>query len=238
MRRVCLLTGASGVLGTAFISHFAETYEIIGVHHQHPVAFASQDQETFDPVSLSKQSEPAPIWTVRADLADDAAVGRLVTAIADRVRNIDLLVNCAAIREWHPLLTPAAMRSAPAVLAVNVLGPLRLSAAVAQTFWLHDIDANVTARRNVVNVSSTAGLFVYPDLGQALYATSKAALNHLTYHMASEFWDIGVRVNAVASDTFPGRVPTKEVLDAIAALDSGKDTGQIVQLPQSPGASQ
>lgn len=43
------------------------------------------------------------------------------------------------------------------------------------------------SNRNVVNLSSTAGLFVYPDLGQSVYAASKAALNHLTYHLASDF---------------------------------------------------
>ena len=56
---------------------------------------------------------------------------------------------------------------------------------------------------------------MYPDLGQALYASSKAALNHLTYHLASELWDIGVRVNAVAPDTFPGRVSIDDIRTAV-----------------------
>jgi NAD(P)-dependent dehydrogenase (short-subunit alcohol dehydrogenase family) len=71
---------------------------------------------------------------------------------------------------------------------------------------------------------------MYPDLGQSLYGTSKAALNHLTYHLANEFWDLGVRVNSIAPDTFPGRIPTEEVLEAILVLDTSNQTGQVVRL--------
>ena len=238
MSRVCILTGASGVLGDAFISRFAETYTIIGVHDEHPVPCASQDQEFFDPITLVTQPEAGHVWTVRADLTDPAAADRIVAAVASHVSDVDLLVNCAAMREWHPLLDPAAVRTAPDILALNVLAPLRLSVTIAHQFWSRDIDANLAAGRNIVNISSSAGLFVYPDLGQGMYATSKAALNHMTYHLASEFWNIGVRVNAVAPDTFPTRVPIEDVLDAIATLDSGTATGQIVPLYRANGETQ
>ena len=84
--------------------------------------------------------------------------------------------------------------------------------------------------RNVVNISSTAGHFVYEDLGQGLYATSKAALDHLTYHLASEFWDLGIRVNAVAPDTFPGRDATGESSTRSWRSTSSADTGQVVEV--------
>ena len=44
MKRVCLLTGASGSLGTAFIERYAATYRIVAVHHRSPVQFATADQ--------------------------------------------------------------------------------------------------------------------------------------------------------------------------------------------------
>lgn len=113
---------------------------------------------------------------------------------------------------------------------VNILAPLRLSLSLAKTFWHVDPPMNVQLNRNIVNISSTAGLFVYPNTGEALYASSKAALNHLTYHLASEFWDLGIRVNAVAPDTFPGRVSFDEVLDAIIMLDESDGTGDVLPL--------
>jgi NAD(P)-dependent dehydrogenase (short-subunit alcohol dehydrogenase family) len=87
---------------------------------------------------------------------------------------------------------------------------------------------NLARNRNVINISSTAGVYVYPDLGQSVYAATKAALNQLSYHLAAEFWDIGVRVNAIAPDSFPSRVQTGVVLDAIRRTDQGDRTGKVV----------
>lgn len=237
LSRVCLLTGASGLLGTAFIEAFAGRYEIAAVHHDHAVDFATQDQRFVDPlkpsgdVALNRRA----VHAIRADLSDPAGIGSIVTDALDRFGRIDVLVNAAAVRAWSHVLAHDALERADEAFRVNVLAPLRLCAALAHAFWCSDLDGNLCANRNVVNVSSTAGLFVYPDLGQALYSTSKAALNQLTYHLASDLWDIGVRVNAVAPDTFPGRVPTDDVLDAIAALDASDQTGQIVPVPSGNG---
>src|SRR5206468_2900780 len=128
------------------------------------------------------------------------------------------------------LLAPGAVDEADQVIRTNVIAPLRLSVAIAHRLWQDAPTQNQRRRRNIVNISSSAGMFVYPDLGQGAYAMSKAALNHLTYHLASEFWNIGVRVNAVAPDSFPGRVSTAEVLETIADLDASDQTGQVIPL--------
>jgi NAD(P)-dependent dehydrogenase (short-subunit alcohol dehydrogenase family) len=113
---------------------------------------------------------------------------------------------------------------------INVLAPLRLSVALARGFLVRDVEANIRHNRNIINISSTAGLFVYEDAQQAIYASTKAALNHLTYHLASEFWELGIRVNAVAPDTFPGRISVDEVLKAVVRFDDSVETGQILAL--------
>jgi NAD(P)-dependent dehydrogenase (short-subunit alcohol dehydrogenase family) len=69
---------------------------------------------------------------------------------------------------------------------------------------------------------------VHPDSGQAVYAASKIALDHLTYHLASQLWDIGVRVSALAPNTFPALVDTQRVPNAIVACDRRDQTGEIV----------
>jgi NAD(P)-dependent dehydrogenase (short-subunit alcohol dehydrogenase family) len=50
-----------------------------------------------------------------------------------------------------------------------------------------------------------------------MFSASKAALNMFTSHMAEEFSAIGVRVNSVASDSFPGGITTQSVCDASRA---------------------
>ena len=236
MTRVCLLTGASGPLGTAFIERHAGRYQIIAVHHRRPVYFAAQHQEFIDPPRPGHRPGRGArtVHTIRADLTRPEAIEGIVQETLERSGCVDLLINAAAARRFSPLLADGSEAGAARVFAVNVLAPLRLSLSVARACWRADAAANLELHRNVVNVGSTAGLHVYPDTGQALYASSKAALHHLTYHLASEFWDLGVRVNAVAPDTFPGRVAIAEVLDAIIAFDASSETGSVREL-RHPG---
>jgi NAD(P)-dependent dehydrogenase (short-subunit alcohol dehydrogenase family) len=232
MKRVCLLTGASGLLGTAFLERYAERYHVIAVHHRNPIQFATQQQQFIDP--LAPQREMAvnahAVHAIQADIALPLQIDRLIDEVVERCGQVDLLLNVAALRGWANLLDPHALDGVDRLMDVNVLAPLRLCVGLARRLWIADPDDNVRANRNIINLSSTAGLFVYPDYGQSMYAMSKAALNHLTYHLASEFWHIGIRVNGIAPDTFPGRVPTDAVLDEIIALDSSDRTGQVVPL--------
>jgi hypothetical protein len=48
--------------------------------------------------------------------------------------------------------------------------------------------------------------------------------------MALEFAAFGVRVNALAPDSFPSRVATEDVVAGVVALDRGIDNGAIVEL--------
>src|SRR5438132_308783 len=78
-----------------------------------------------------------------------------------------------------------------------------------------------TAKGSVVNVTSIAGSRVHPFAGAA-YATSKAALAALTREMASDFGQLGVRVNAIA----PGEIDT-------SILSPGTDR-IVAQIPLHP----
>ena len=113
-------------------------------------------------------------------LSQRKEIDRLVSEVASRFGRIDLLINGAALRSWEPLLATGALDLSESLFHVNVLAPLQLSVGLAQRLWRSDPNTNVRSfNRNIVNISSTGGLLVYPDLGQALYGMSKAALNHL-----------------------------------------------------------
>jgi NAD(P)-dependent dehydrogenase (short-subunit alcohol dehydrogenase family) len=232
MKRVCLLTGASGLLGTAFIERCHPIYDIIAVHNRNPVQFATQHQKFVDPLAPSRlvAANEHATHSIQADICDLDAINRVVGEVQAHFGNIDLLINAAAIRAWSPVLSATSLDAAEMVLKINVLGPIRLSVAIARALWKSGCTENQRRNRNIVNISSSAGLFVYPDQGQTLYGMSKAALNHSTYHLAIEFWDIGIRVNALAPDTFPGRVSTAKVVDTIIDLDASEQTGQIISL--------
>jgi NAD(P)-dependent dehydrogenase (short-subunit alcohol dehydrogenase family) len=235
VKRVCLLTGASGLLGSAFIQRYADRYQIVAVHNREPLSFPTQEQQFVDPLDPSRplSANGRSVYSIRADISIAAEIDRLVFEVITRFGGVDLLVNGAAVRAWRHLLSAGSLQDDEEVFRVNLLAPLRVSVTLANTFFRLDPTANLALNRNIVNISSTAGLLVYPDLGQALYAASKAALNHLTYHLASEFWDIGIRVNAVAPDTFPGRSSLDEVLAIITGLDEAHETGRVVRVPNN-----
>jgi NAD(P)-dependent dehydrogenase (short-subunit alcohol dehydrogenase family) len=228
---VCLLTGASGTLGTAFCRLHADKYDIAAVYRRRLPEVPSQHDWFVDPLDplADLPENNNRIFAIQADLTCDRELERIVELVLGRFDRIDLLVNAAVYSVWAPMLESGGLlESAASQFHTNVLVPLKLSAIVARRFWRSRYQGNVGMNRNVVNVSSVAGLRLYPDVGQSVYGASKAALNHLTFHMASEFRPFGVRVNATAPNSFPQLVPTQNVVQAIIRLDQGETTGKIL----------
>jgi NAD(P)-dependent dehydrogenase (short-subunit alcohol dehydrogenase family) len=226
--RVCLFTGASGLLGADFCRRYADQYEIVGVWSTH------KPQVEGTKLS-SKKREKRGIWTVRADLREDGAPEDLVRRVIERFGAVDLLVNAAVFRQFGSIESESFLESLDWQFWLNVAVPVRLAAALTRSNWSLDPAANRLRNRNVVNLSSTAGRILYKNRGQSGYAATKAALDTFTLHLASELGDHGIRVNGVAPNTFPHFVPTELVSRCIADLDAGSETGRIVVMAASDG---
>lgn len=232
-KRVCLLTGASGTLGTAFCRRYADRYDVVAVYRRNLPGVPSQELRYVDPLAPRTvlPENRHPVFALRADLADDRTPARIVEIALARFGRIDLLVNAAVHSVWAPLFdSDRVADSATLQFQLNVFAPLRLVLETVRASWRDSVDENRRMNRNVVNVSSLAAVNVYRNRGQGVYAASKAALNHLTRHMASELESIGVRANALAPNTFPRIVPTERVVDSIVRLDQGSETGQVLCL--------
>ena len=234
-----LLTGAGGLLGDAFCRRYATTHDIVAVCRNRVPSVPSQRESFVDPLAPAEAlvENDARVFTVHAELEKPDQVERVVEVALARFGRIDLLVNNAAHQPAHPhgvVDDDAALLDVARTLEMNVTVPLRLAVRVAQMYWRDRAAENRAANRSVVNISSTAGSRVYPRQGQAVYGTSKAALNHLTRHLASEFEAFGVRVNALAPNAFPHRVPTEDVADAIARLATENVTGRVLVLDENP----
>src|SRR5262245_5612387 len=140
MKRVCLLTGASGLLGTRFIECCAERYQIIAAHNQNAISYATQEQEFVDPLSSSSplSINHHRVYSIRADLREPAQIDNTIREVKDRFGGIDLLINGAAVRHWCGLLETGGIDRAQEILDLNVLAPLRLSVGLAHAFWNSD----------------------------------------------------------------------------------------------------
>jgi NAD(P)-dependent dehydrogenase (short-subunit alcohol dehydrogenase family) len=243
-RRVCILTGASGQLGTYFCNHFSDRYEIVAVYRRNRPQVPTHDSRVVDPLDPdgidnpdSRSGDPngsadsgqRPVFAVRADVTEERECDRVVELALARYDRVDLVVNAAVYSIWSTMLgSDQLRRSAQYQFVTNVVAPLNMATAAARQFWQGRDTENRERNRNVVNISSVAGLRIYGGLGQSIYAASKSALNQLTGHMAGEFAPLGVRVNATAPNSFPSIVPTSRAADAIVRLDEGSENGVIV----------
>jgi NAD(P)-dependent dehydrogenase (short-subunit alcohol dehydrogenase family) len=133
------------------------------------------------------------------------------------------------VSRWAPIVgTGSVLDALEDMLTLNAVVPLRMAAAVAQQYWCRAHDNTEIGNPSIVNISSTAGVYLYEGLGQSGYAASKAALNMLTCHLADEFAAFGVRANALAPNSFPSHVSTESVAAAVVRLDKSDLTGRVL----------
>ena len=231
MKRVCLLTGAGGKLGTEFCRRYADEYDIAAVYRRRAPRVTSQSQSFVDPLDAAAAlpENKNPVFGIRADLMVDDDYARVVELTLARFGRVDLLVHAAVHSVWAPIVeSDRLLRSAGAQFGVNVVAPLRLATLLARAFWRDRAAENTASNRNIVHLSSVAGLRIVTGCGQSLYSASKAALNFLSRHMADEFAAFGVRVNTIAPTGFPRLIPTAAVAAAVHRLDHDTVTGKTL----------
>jgi len=176
--RVCLITGGASGIGLATARLFALEGATVAI-----VDLAEQLPDTDFEASLH-----------RADVADEAAVAKVVGEIVGRFGRIDVLVNNAGISgvgdvlETSPELWDDVMR-------VNVRSVYVMTRAVLPTM----IEQRSGSIVNVSSAIAETGL-----ARRVSYAASKGAVLALTRSLQVDCAPHGVRVNAV----LPGTIMT------------------------------
>ena len=156
----------------------------------------SRSKQEADDTGHDVESTGVRCVVVQADVADDGACQRLVKQAVDRFGRLDILVNNAGTTEFirHVDLESVSTEIWERIFAVNVIGPFQCVRAAKQ--------ALTTARGEIVNVASTAGINA---IGSSIpYCASKAALINMTMSLARALAP-HVRVNAVAPGFITGR---------------------------------
>lgn len=127
-------------------------------------------------------------WT--ADVGDKTAVYPIAGAAQRALGHVDTVIHNASTLGPSPLrpLLDTDCEDLERALAVNLIGPFRLSKALAGSMALE-------GRGLIVHVTSDASVSAYPNWGA--YSASKAALDHLGRIWAAELDPFGVRVVSV-----------------------------------------
>lgn len=180
-RRLALVTGASAGIGAAF----ARAYAARGWD----LALTARRAHRLDALAAElSERHGVTVFTLPEDLADPDATGRLTTAIAERDRTIDSLVNNAGYGLRGPTCrqSPADQRALMQVMTT------------ATMMLCHAVLPAMRAQRygRIVNVASVLGLIPGAP-GSALYSGAKAFVVGFSEGMHSEYRQAGVHVTAL-----------------------------------------
>jgi 3-oxoacyl-[acyl-carrier protein] reductase len=181
--RKVLVTGASGGIGGAI----ARAMYAQGA----TVALAGRNREALDAlaVELGDRSH-----VVVGDLGDTESADAMMSAAADAMGGIEILVNNAGLARDN-LAMRIKDEDWQAVIDVNLTATFRLSRAVLRGM--------MKARwGRIINVTSIVGVTGNP--GQTNYAASKAGIIGMSKSMAGEVATRGITVNCIA----PGFIAT------------------------------
>ena len=195
-----IITGASRGLGRALAVELARTGA--------KVVLVARESAELHAAVTEIRAAGGNAHAVAADLGDKAAIHAIAGAAAALIGPIDLLVHNASALGPTPLrlLLDTDCEDFERVLQVNVLGPFRLSKAIAGGMALR-------GRGTIVHISSDAAVSAYPRWGA--YGVSKAALDHLGRSWAAELGELGVR--SIVVD--PGEMDTAMHADAMPEAD-------------------
>lgn len=195
--QIILVTGASRGIGRTIAQQFAEKGGRVAVHYN---SNAQAAEETL--ASLAGIGH----LIVQADLADAAALQRMVETVIAQMGGLHVLVNNAAIYEYHPIA--------------------KVSYDEWQTSWLNTLQANLVGSANtmylaarhmmahgggrIINISSRGAFRGEPDA--PAYAASKAGLNAMGQSLAKALGGQNIFITTVA----PGWVETEMAAAALA----------------------
>ena len=158
--KVVVVTGGSKGLGRAMALGFAEAGA--------DVVVASRKLEPCEAVAAEVRALGRRALAVSCHVGDWDQCGALVDATVAEFGRIDVLVNNAGIAPVPPSLLDVTPELFDKTIAVNLKGPLRLTALAAE---------HMPAGGPMINVSSKASL--HPSSFTVVYAAAKAGLNAL-----------------------------------------------------------
>ena len=180
---VALVTGAARGIGAACARALAAEGFRVAIHYN-----GSAD------AAAKLACELPDAFSLRADLADPAAIDALLAELAERAGRIDVLVNNAGLTRNAP--TPVMKLDDYDAVAALSRGTWYLTKLVLRKFMMKQKSGRI------IQISSVVGHI--GNRGQSPYTMAKAGLDALTRSLAVELGDRNILVNSVA----PGFIET------------------------------
>jgi NAD(P)-dependent dehydrogenase (short-subunit alcohol dehydrogenase family) len=186
--KVVVVTGAARGIGSACSEAFSAEGGI--------VVLVDRRKEQLGDLRRKISRNKGIAKALSCDVSNPAEVSRAVTEIVTEFGSVDILVNNAGVLKTTTPLEKIDDEEWDLLMNVNVKGMYLFSKhllpVMREKQW-----------GSIINISSSAGRST-SELGGAHYTASKAAVLGLTRHMAREYGQHGITVNAIC----PGLVET------------------------------
>jgi len=204
-KRVVLVTGATGGLGTAMCKKlYDDGYHVVANYHSETKAVAWKDK---------LKSEGYNIDIYYADVADYESCGKMIEKIVEEIGPIEIIVNNAGITR-DGAFRKMTYENWKAVIATNLDSVFNCTR--------HVINAMIdNGWGRVINISSVNGQ--RGQFGQANYSAAKAGMHGFTKTLAMEVANKGVTINTIS----PGYIGT----DMVMAVKEEIRNQIIAQIP-------
>jgi NAD(P)-dependent dehydrogenase (short-subunit alcohol dehydrogenase family) len=189
--KTALVTGGSRGIGLMIAEGFVDA----GVK----VYISSRKADVVADVA-AELSKKGTCIGIPADLASESECRRLADEVAAREDSLDILVNNAGAT-WGAPLEDFDEAAFERVLALNVKGVFHLTKFLVP---LLRQAGTVEEPARVINIGSIDGIQV-PALETYSYSASKAAVHHLTRHLAKKLAPT-ITVNAIAPGPFESKM--------------------------------
>lgn len=198
--KVALITGGSRGLGREMSMAFAERGADVIIASRKLDAcqtLATEVEERFGRRALP----------VAANVSSWQDCDDLIDAAYAEFGRVDILVNNAGMSPLYPSLDAVEESLFDKVVALNLKGPFRLTAAIGTRMAAGD-------GGSVINISSVGAIRPQPEF--LAYAAAKAGLNTLTEGFAKAFGP-NVRVNGIMAGRFRTDISKAWDLEAVDA---------------------
>ena len=195
--RVALITGATGVIGSAITTEFFKSGATVVINGRSREKIEALTDKL---LTGGEKKDANRILGVAMDLSTMDSETTIIQRAIDKFKKIDILVNNAASLDGQ-LILRSDSQFVERVMLINYEQPYQLTR-----------NALTYMRRNrygrIVNITSISGQC--GDGGLSVYSSSKAALHAFAQSIASEYGKYNITANSIA----PGIVET----DAIKAI--------------------
>ncbi|MFP4511477.1 MAG: SDR family NAD(P)-dependent oxidoreductase [Acidimicrobiales bacterium] len=163
------------------------------------VYISSRKAEVCDATAERLQNEyGGTCVSIPADLSKLEGIDGLTAALKGHTDSIDILVNNAGA-SWGATLDEFPENGWDKVMDTNVKGVFFLTQRLLPLLEKNATDEDPS---RVINIGSVDGLTA-PAWDTFSYSTSKAAVHHLTRHLAAHLTARNITVNAIAPGPYP-----------------------------------